>query len=789
MIDGEARVRRRDRPHRRRRRPLRLLRATRPAGGSAGTTSPRRLRGPGGGRRRRPLRAALAGAHRRASSSAGRAARSRRASTRSRSCARSPRTCTTACPAGDFSILESYVRALRSARAADLPREPVPVGAGDRRDPRATSSRNPPHPDFRLVIVLPGQAEQRHGRHSRPARRARSTPTPATRPPARGDRSARSPTGATIRSTCTPRSAIVDDRWLTVGSANLNAHSLLNDTEINVVTDDPELARDTRVRLWAEHLELDAGTVAGADPCALVDEHWRPIADGAARAAQAPASRRPTGCSRCPGVSRRVAPAARAAAGPHRRRLTPTISACSRSARRRSRRRRRETPIAAGASLPSCRRRRCTAGRSTFLRFARAHRMLRRGYLPLIVRWLWLKLRWRGRLQTDGLCFVCPGVKFEIGRERDGCASAAGRGSATAARSACTRARSRSAPSRCSARSARSRPIQHISIGRECIIADRVMMIDFDHGVVEVERPIREQGIYKRDVDIGHNVWIGYGACILRGVTSATTRSSGRAPWSPATCPTTPSSAGSPPGVIRKREAPKTFRWASRGRARPPQPGRDGRGSRPLRAPSRSDPAPGSGARARQARVRRERPLQRSAWPAAALPRVRRRPARASIRNAQSLDCSASSSRSARSSRRAPRRRAPAARPCAPATPARRPPVRSRSQVTALAPARHRQLRGRRRRVGALERVVERCQREPLARPPPRSRPPASSRPRTTSGRAARCRARTRTRRRPPTRRSTRATKSRASCASALQRAVVRRRAARRCSRRDGDAR
>ena len=60
---------------------------------------------------------------------------------------------------------------------------------------------------------------------------------------------------------------------------------------------------------------------------------------------------------------------------------------------------------------------------------------------------------------------------------------------------------------------------QHVSIGRECIIADRMMMIDFDHGMVEVERPIREQGIYKRDVRVGHNVWIGYGACVLRGVT------------------------------------------------------------------------------------------------------------------------------------------------------------------------------------------------------------------------------------------------------------------------------
>ena len=60
---------------------------------------------------------------------------------------------------------------------------------------------------------------------------------------------------------------------------------------------------------------------------------------------------------------------------------------------------------------------------------------------------------------------------------------------------------------------------QHVSIGRECIVADRVMLIDFDHGVVEVERPIRLQGIYKRDVRVGHNVWLGYGACVLRGVT------------------------------------------------------------------------------------------------------------------------------------------------------------------------------------------------------------------------------------------------------------------------------
>ena len=70
---------------------------------------------------------------------------------------------------------------------------------------------------------------------------------------------------------------------------------------------------------------------------------------------------------------------------------------------------------------------------------------------------------------------------------------------------------------------------QHVSIGRECIVADRVMLIDFDHGVVEVERPIRLQGIYKRDVRVGHNVWMGYGACVLRGVSIGDNASSARA--------------------------------------------------------------------------------------------------------------------------------------------------------------------------------------------------------------------------------------------------------------------
>jgi phosphatidylserine/phosphatidylglycerophosphate/cardiolipin synthase-like enzyme len=94
------------------------------------------------------------------------------------------------------------------------------------------------------------------------------------------------------------------DFRLTVGSANLNAHSLLNDTECNVATQDRRLARETRVRPWAEHLELDDSTVEHADPRALVDDFWRPIAFEQLdrRRAGAPPTHR---LIALPGVSRR----------------------------------------------------------------------------------------------------------------------------------------------------------------------------------------------------------------------------------------------------------------------------------------------------------------------------------------------------------------------------------------------------------------------------------------------------------------------------------------------------
>jgi acetyltransferase-like isoleucine patch superfamily enzyme len=102
---------------------------------------------------------------------------------------------------------------------------------------------------------------------------------------------------------------------------------------------------------------------------------------------------------------------------------------------------------------------------------------------------------------------------------------------------------------------------RRVRIGEQCVIADRAMFIDFDHGVVEVERPIRLQGIYMRDVEVGSNVWIGYGACVLRGVRVGDNAIVGTNAVVTKDVPANAVVAGSPARVIRMREAPERLRW------------------------------------------------------------------------------------------------------------------------------------------------------------------------------------------------------------------------------------
>jgi phosphatidylserine/phosphatidylglycerophosphate/cardiolipin synthase-like enzyme len=175
---------------------------------------------------------------------------------------------------GDFRILEAYVRALRSAeRLVYL--ESQFLWAPEVVDLLVAKLRHPPHDDFRVVVVLPSRAN--NGQEDTKGQLALLVDADRD-----GHRflaaTLSSRTGRTVdRLYVHAKIGIVDDRWLTIGSANLNAHSMFNDSEMNVVTCDPRLARDTRIALWAEHLERDAEEVA-ADPATVVDELWRPIA-------------------------------------------------------------------------------------------------------------------------------------------------------------------------------------------------------------------------------------------------------------------------------------------------------------------------------------------------------------------------------------------------------------------------------------------------------------------------------------------------------------------------------
>jgi phosphatidylserine/phosphatidylglycerophosphate/cardiolipin synthase-like enzyme len=181
-----------------------------------------------------------------------------------------------AVPHGDFRILEAYVRALRSAKDV-VYLENQFLWSPEIVDILVDKLRRPPSDDFRVVILLPAKAN--NGQDDTRGQLAVLADA--------DDHGNPHFLAATIRSRTGGRAdplyvhakvGIVDDRWLTIGSANLNAHSLLNDTEMNVVTDDGALARATRERLWVEHLEVDPDTIAGRPPREVVDERWRPIA-------------------------------------------------------------------------------------------------------------------------------------------------------------------------------------------------------------------------------------------------------------------------------------------------------------------------------------------------------------------------------------------------------------------------------------------------------------------------------------------------------------------------------
>jgi acetyltransferase-like isoleucine patch superfamily enzyme len=198
-------------------------------------------------------------------------------------------------------------------------------------------------------------------------------------------------------------------------------------------------------------------------------------------------------------------------------------------------------------------------GPLALLRFMRRHGMLTPKYARLIVRLARRKL-FTPRLKLDGLAFIGPGVALQIGPNAEiklGRWSWIGHGTKLRCHEGTVEIGAKTVMGQECTISA----FQHVSIGRECVIADRVMLIDFDHGMVEVERPVRLQGIYKRDVRVGNNVWIGYGACILRGVTVGDNAVIGTGAVVTKDVPANAVVAGVPARVIRMRPAPAQMRF------------------------------------------------------------------------------------------------------------------------------------------------------------------------------------------------------------------------------------
>jgi acetyltransferase-like isoleucine patch superfamily enzyme len=199
-------------------------------------------------------------------------------------------------------------------------------------------------------------------------------------------------------------------------------------------------------------------------------------------------------------------------------------------------------------------------GPLVLLRFMRRHGMLNHKYALLLLRLAAWKLRLRGRLRLDGFVFIGPGCRLEVGPNAVlelGRWSWLGHG----CKIRCHEGRVSLGAKSVMGQECTISAYQHVSIGRECVIADRVMLIDFDHGSAEVDRPIRMQGIYKRDVNVGHNVWIGYGACILRGVTVGDNAIVGTNAVVTKDVPENAVVGGVPARVLRMRDRPHRMRF------------------------------------------------------------------------------------------------------------------------------------------------------------------------------------------------------------------------------------
>jgi phosphatidylserine/phosphatidylglycerophosphate/cardiolipin synthase-like enzyme len=180
-----------------------------------------------------------------------------------------------ALPRGDFRLLEAHLAALRSAETF-VYLESQFLWSPEIVDVLIDKLVRPPCDEFRVVALLP--ARPNNGQEDTRGQLARLVGADDGRgrflPCTLCQIGTSPPQGVYVHA----KIMLVDDRWLTLGSANLNEHSMFNDTEMNIVVADDSLARALRIGLWAEHLECAPEELEGPVHT-LVDERWRPTAE------------------------------------------------------------------------------------------------------------------------------------------------------------------------------------------------------------------------------------------------------------------------------------------------------------------------------------------------------------------------------------------------------------------------------------------------------------------------------------------------------------------------------
>jgi acetyltransferase-like isoleucine patch superfamily enzyme len=126
------------------------------------------------------------------------------------------------------------------------------------------------------------------------------------------------------------------------------------------------------------------------------------------------------------------------------------------------------------------------------------------------------RLRARGRLAVEGRPHLGRAVRFDLApgalvslgdgsRVGAGCRFHVGAGAAV----------SIAAGAALGERSCHER----IAIGRDARLGDEVVLIDFDHELRDVERPVRQQPLVTAPVVIGERALVEDAAGVLRGVT------------------------------------------------------------------------------------------------------------------------------------------------------------------------------------------------------------------------------------------------------------------------------